>query len=295
MSKSEYSRCDQHRLGPITYLFSFIFISLSSMSPSFAECVSSKSEPKYSIEVKLGYNAGSQPFSFEESNGAPVGFTYDICKGAIGESYPGSKIINVPVTTNDQFEMLNRGEVDVLCSSITHTILRRMENDVSFSLPIFVTGAVIVFHKNEDLTNIRAFSGKRVGVLRGTTTLDGLSDALERNGLTDEVIVKEVNNHQSGIEKLRRGEIEAYVGDRALLDWRVKLYPELQYSQRLFSFEPYGIVTRSCDSVMMNNVDKYISKIMRNGRVWRLFSKYFPEKDPDTLLISNFILSGIPE
>lgn len=245
----------------------------------------------------IGYSPNSTPFSFwDQERGAPAGFSVEICQRVAQRLTESGEVRQEPpveVSSVDRFERLQSGEIDMLCSAVTHTLQRRREERMQFSITIFVTGAEIVFKHGSEIRGLNDLAGKRVGVLKNTTSEAGLQSALGNKGIQN-VKIHLMDNHDEGFRSLRNDEIDAYVGDRALLRPHLPKYPDLRFSGRLYSFEPYAIAVRECDRDLLYEIDKEIAELFRSGQVWDLYRDYFPDQEPSHLLIATFILGGLP-
>ena len=95
---------------------------------------------------KIGYREDAAPFSFRDTLGEPAGYSVQLCrliaaqvKQALG--LDKISIEYVPVGTEDRFQAVQDGHIDILCSADTVTLSRR--ELVDFSL--FETGPMFTF------------------------------------------------------------------------------------------------------------------------------------------------------
>ena len=96
---------------------------------------------------KIGYREDAAPFSFRNTLGEPAGFSVELCrliaaqvKQALG--LDEISIEYVPVGTEDRFQAVQDGRIDILCSADTVTLSRR--ELVDFSLFTFLDGAAVL-------------------------------------------------------------------------------------------------------------------------------------------------------
>ena len=96
---------------------------------------------------KIGYREDAAPFSFRDTLGEPAGFSVELCrliaaqvKQALG--LDKISIEYVPVGTEDRFQAVQDGRIDILCSADTVTLSRR--ELVDFSLFTFLDGAAVL-------------------------------------------------------------------------------------------------------------------------------------------------------
>src|SRR5205823_1742326 len=137
--------------------------------------------------------------SYKNKTGEPVGFMVDLCrevakKLAQQSNLPSLDVTYVPVTAADRFETIRQQGADLLCEPTSATLSRR--ELVDFSIPTFVDGASLMIRKDGP-HDLKAMSGRKVGVLAGTTTEQGLRDTLKAAGITADVVP--VKTHAEGL------------------------------------------------------------------------------------------------
>src|SRR5205823_7127347 len=139
------------------------------------------------------------PFSFKDKNGEPAGFMVDLCRAvakkvAEERNLPSLNVAYVPVTAADRFDAITQLKADLLCEPTSATLSRRQL--VDFSIPTFLDGASLMIRKDGP-HDLKAMSGRKVGVLAGTTTEQGLRDTLKAAGITADVVP--VKTHAEGL------------------------------------------------------------------------------------------------
>ena len=130
--------------------------------------------------LRIAYRDDAPPFSFTDSTGLPVGFMVDLCQSVakhIGEqlNVGDLKVTYVLVTAANRFDAIENGKADLLCEPTSATLSRR--EHVDFSIATFVDGASLLV-AGDGPGDFGALSGKKIGVLAGTTTEQGLRDTL---------------------------------------------------------------------------------------------------------------------
>lgn len=250
-------------------------------------------------ELRLAYRADAQPFSYVGSDGKAAGYSIDLCR-AVGRAVatqignPNLKLVEVEVTATNRLDAVADGRADLLCEATSVTLSRREKLD--FSMPTFATGATLLYPENgaktfEDLT------GKKVGVLAGSTTETGLRSALERANISAEIVT--VPSHTDAIQKLASGEFAAYFGDGAILLYNLMHSPfrdRLKLSDRVLSFEPYALALPRGDDDFRLAVDRALAGLSRSGEVSKLFDNAFGAgAEPSNLVRAIWVLNGIPD
>ena len=249
--------------------------------------------------LRIAFRADAPPFSFTDDAGLPAGFTIDLCRSVakhIGEQLNISdlKIDYVLVTAENRFEAIENGKADLLCEPTSETLARRER--VDFSIPTFVDGASLLV-SGDGPGDFSALSGKKIGVLAGTTTEQSLRDTLARANINAEIAP--AKTHQEGLAMLDKGEIVAYFGDRAILAYlaaKSSDVSKLRLADNYFSLEPYALALPHGDEDFRLAVDRALSHIYRSGEVAVLFAHTFgAEMQPSDALKTLYTVSALPD
>ena len=252
-------------------------------------------------EFLIGYHTDSSPLSYENADGEPSGYSVDLCrriaagvKAHLGKEDMKTRFI--PVPSEERISAVVSGKVDILCGSTTITLSR--QEQVDFSLPIFVTGGSVLTLTESGIDGLSDLSGKTVGVVKGTTTVVQLDNYLEQNLVDAKVIV--VSDREKGMDLLSRREIDAYASDQIVLIGQViESDSPKRYSLagETFSYEPYGLVLRRNDADFRLVANKAISQIYRSGQHVQIFNKWIGRIgiQPPPVLIAMYQLNTLPE
>jgi ABC-type amino acid transport substrate-binding protein len=147
-------------------------------------------------ELKLGLRADAPPFSHRKRGiaaGTPddpnalvevnasdySGYMVDICKrvaASMPRSGDGAMTVKwYEVTSENRFDKLNAGAIDVLCDPTTLTAERLRKENVMASQPVYLSGVGIA--SNPALDEVWNFywpcRGALIGVVKGSTAADG--------------------------------------------------------------------------------------------------------------------------
>jgi ABC-type amino acid transport substrate-binding protein len=248
---------------------------------------------------KIGYRQDAAPFSFRNPQGEPTGFSVELCRLIATEvrktlDLDELTIEYVPVGTEDRFQAVQDGRIDILCSADTETLSRR--ELVDFSLFTFLDGAAVLLRADgpEDLQGL---AGQKIGVRGATTTEDALRNTLSKLKMDAEVVT--VASHDEGLAKLEAGDIAAYFGDQAILIFLAAgsdAPQKLKLSERQFTFEPYALALTRGDDEFRLLIDRTLARTYRSGRIDQLFRVAFgPNADPTPALRALYLINGIPE
>ena len=227
---------------------------------------------------KIGYREDAAPFSFRNTLGEPAGFSVELCRLVAAEARAALgldeiAIEYVAVGTEDRFQAVQDGRIDILCGATTVTLSRR--ELVDFSLVTFVDGAAVLLRADgpEDLLGL---AGQRIGVREATTTEQALRETLAELGLDAEVVI--VASHEDGLARLEAGDVAAYFGDQAILLFLASgsQAPEnLKLSREQLTFEPYALALARGDDDFRLLVDRTLAGIYRSGTIDQLFTNAF--------------------
>jgi ABC-type amino acid transport substrate-binding protein len=249
--------------------------------------------------LRIAFREDAPPFSFTDDAGLPAGFTIDLCRSVakhIGEQLNISdlKINYVLVTAENRFEAIENGKADLLCEPTSETLSRRER--VDFSIPTFVDGASLLV-SGDGPGDFSALSGKKIGVLAGTTTEQSLRDTLARANINAEIAP--AKTHQEGLAMLDKGEIVAYFADRALLSYLASKSSDaskLRLADNYFSLEPYALALPHGDEDFRLAVDRALSHIYRSGEIAIVFAHTFGNAmQPSDTLKTLYTVSALPD
>jgi len=248
--------------------------------------------------IRLGVRTDATAFSFTDQLGEPAGYTVQLCRAVAADlkqqlELETLTIEYVEVTTEDRFDALTEGRIDLLCGATTVTLGRRAM--VDFSSLTFATGMGVLY-RADGPASFGELADKTIGVRRGTTTEDVLEDALTSAGLEAEFVA--IESHPDGIAALKDGTIDAYFADRAILIFLALTDPEpdnLRVGERLFSNEPYALALPLGDTEFRLAVDTALSRIFRSETIERIYAASFGDIEPGDLLRALYLLSAIPD
>ena len=249
--------------------------------------------------LRIAYRDDAPPFSFTDSTGLPVGFMVDLCQSVakhIGErlNIGDLKVTYVLVTAANRFDAIENGKADLLCEPTSATLSRR--EHVDFSIATFVDGASLLV-AGDGPGDFGALSGKKIGVLAGTTTEQGLRDTLASASIAAEVVP--AKTHEEGLAMLDKGEIVAYFADRAILSYLASKSSDsskLRLADNYFSLEPYALALARGDEDFRLAVDRALSHIYRSGEIATVFAHTFGnEAPPSDTLKTLYLVSALPD
>lgn len=248
----------------------------------------------------LGHLSESVPFSFADSNGTPAGYSVDLCKRVAAGiqqqlNLPAMEVKWVPITLANRFEMVNAGKVDLECATSTNTISR--QKIVDFSLMTWVDGGNFMTVGTTMAKGVADLAGKKVGVVKDTTTDKALRDAIARAAVRVEVI--NAPSHFDGMRMLADGRIDAYAADQTVLIGLAVAAGDkfpVRIAEHGFSYEPYGFSMRRDDADFKQAVNRVLAQLYRTGEIGQIYERWFGQiGKPGPMLAAMYTLNALPE
>ena len=233
---------------------------------------------KDSQSIAVAYRTDAAPFSFEDSKQA-VGYTVDLCRRVVGalEQQLGVKELKirwVPVTVQNRFDTIAKGQADLECGASTVTLGRMKE--VDFSSFTFVDGTGLLVKASLSAKGIGDLGGKKIGVIAGTSNERALNEALKSRVINATVVP--VKTRDDGLAQLESGAIDAFASDRVLLIGlaaKAADQKSLALLTDALSFEPYAIALPRGDWQMRLAVNTALANIYRSSAIGEIYGRWF--------------------
>lgn len=230
--------------------------------------------------ITIGYRADEVPFAYKLPEGAPVGYTVELCK-LIAEHVRAElkldklNIDYVVATPATRFLLVKTGKIDLECSATTNTAERREQ--VSFSYPHFITATRFVAKKSSGLQTIKDLAGRTVASTTGTINVEQLQDLNRAEKLNISVLLARQNS--DGFAFVENDKASAFVMDGVLLAAQVAFSasPDAYVisSDTFGPPEPYGISMRKDDAAFKAMVNKGLRDIFVSGQIDEIYKKWF--------------------
>lgn len=276
-------------------------VALLTATPGGAEPAGTLAQIEASGMVRIGYRRAEPPMSFDDENGQPVGYSIDLCTRivtAIKVELGRADIVTafVPVTATDRFSALTDNKIDILCGSTTKTLAR--SKLVDFTQLTFATGASLLSLSDTPIARLGDLQGKRVAVVKDTTTIEALETALKEEA--DEAEVVPVDTSEQGMKMLRDGEVVAFSADQVVLIGLVLMAEDREHfgvSPNAFSFEPFALAVRRNDADFRLVADGVLSELYGTGQINEIYKKWFGilSKERPVLIDALYRLNATPQ
>ena len=250
--------------------------------------------------INVAYSPDSLPFSMKGTGAEPTGYSIDLCKRVIAQisqtvGEPTLKVNWMPGTVSERLQMVAAHRADLECANTTQT-QSRLAN-VDFSNLIFIDGGGFVVKAGAPINEMGDLAGKKVAVLKGTTTEARLNDVLRRRLISATVVT--INDPTEGMTMLDSGSVDAYAGDKIKLVGLVAVSKEpANYAMLLqdLSYEPYAFALPRGDSALRLQVNKALTQVYVSGDIEVIFAQWLGKLGrPSGLLAAMYLLNSIPE
>ena len=222
-------------------------------------------------KLLAGVKTDFPPFGFVDEKGVNKGFDVDIAKAIAKELFGKEDAVEfVTVTSGNRIAFLTTNKIDIILASMTITEERKKVID--YSIPYFMSGHLILVHKDSTLTKYQDLAGKKVATTQGST-----GDIVTGELVPTAERIKFQHNSES-LQALKDRRVDAFVQDDVLLIDLQKRNPELKIvGWPPFRPAPYGLGVRKGDKEWLDFVDAAITKLKKNGEYQKLWDKWFGE------------------
>lgn len=250
--------------------------------------------------INVAYSADSLPFSFAGANSEPAGYSIDLCKRVIAQigravGEPNLKVNWMAGPVTERLQMVASGRADLECANTSQT-QSRLAN-VDFSNLIFVDAGGFLVKAGAPINQFSDLGGKRIAVLKGTTTEARLNDAL-RARLVNATVVA-IADAGAGVAMVESGSVDAYAGDKIKLVGlavQAKTPAGLALLADELSFEPYAMALPRNDSALRLEVNRALTQVYLSGDIEAIYAQWLGKLGrPSALLAVMYLLNSIPE
>jgi len=250
--------------------------------------------------INVAFSPESLPFSFTGANKEPAGYSIDLCKRVIAQigravGEPNLKVNWLAGSVGERLQMVAAGRADLECANTTQTQTRLA--NVDFSNLIFIDGGGFMVRAGSPINQIPDLAGKKVAVLKDTTT-EARLNAVLKTRLVNATVVP-ISDANAGVTMLETGAVDAYAGDKIKLIGLAVLAKDpakLSLLAEELSFEPYALALPRNDSALRLEVNRALTQVYLSGDIESIFMQWLGKLGrPSGLLAAMYILNSIPE
>jgi ABC-type amino acid transport substrate-binding protein len=234
--------------------------------------------------VTIAYRESSFPFSYLDDNGAPIGYSIDICKSIVEAIRKQLKLSEisiqlVPVTSATRLQTINEGRADLECGSTTNNAARRKL--VDFTIPHYISSSRFIVRRSDNIKDLEDLRGKRVVSTKGSTNLDTLRSLSEGRLLN--LTIEAVDDHAKGFAEVEAGRAHAFAMDDVLLFGlraRARNPADFDVVGKPLSIEPYAIMFQKGDPAFKRLIDEHVARLALSGELHALYRRWFERATP---------------
>lgn len=200
-------------------------------------------------KLLCGVNTGLLGFSARSASGDWSGLDADFCRAlaaaALGDA---DKVEFVPLETNERFEALKDGKIDVLSRNTTWTMSREVDLGMRFAGVLYFDGQGFMTGDDRGFVSAQQLSGSKVCVEGGTTSEKNMAYFFKAHQIEAEAMV--FPTREEMLKAYGAGTCDTYSGDRSALYSDRASFPEAAKHAILpevISKEPLGPVVLKGD------------------------------------------------
>lgn len=221
----------------------------------------------------VGSSATYPPFAYETPAKEIVGFDVDIIRAIAATRGLTLRIVNTPFT--GIFAALNNGDIDLIVSGVTINDRRRQSYD--FTMPYFEARQLIAVHRDSPVRSLQDLSGRKVGVVTGSTGDDIASRAFGKTSPN----IRRFDTTPLVIAELVAHGVDAAIGDNGVIAYRVQERKDLKtVSDPSFPQEYFGIAVKQGNSALRDSLNAGLQAIIADGTYARIYRQWFRADPP---------------
>jgi glutamate/aspartate transport system substrate-binding protein len=250
--------------------------------------------------IAVAYRTDALPMAYEDGDKKPAGYMIDICRAVIAsiERQIGVTPLQVkwvPVSLQTRMTAVASGQADMECGATTATLSRMKE--VDFSTLTFVDGTALLIKASITGNTLAAMSGRKIGVIAGTSNERALAEALKAKMVNAEVV--QVKTREDGLAQLEAGQIDGFANDLVLLIGLVNKAKDPKSLALLgdpLSYEPTAIVLPRGDWALRLAVNTGLSQLYKSSALPEIYNRWFGALGrPSPILEVMYGLGRLPD
>jgi polar amino acid transport system substrate-binding protein len=222
---------------------------------------------------RIGVKCDFPPFGYINRQNKIAGYEVDIARRFAELAFGRRNRVSMTcVTTPSRIPVLQRGDVDIIISTLTWTASR--EEVIDYSYPYYNATGRLLVPNNSALMNARltALRGRRIATTRGSIydRYIGNCFAGATKVLSDSPVV--------ALENLRSGRADAFMFDDTFLLGVDANDRSHRMTNHKFLNVPYGIGIRKGERAMKRWVDAAILQMKRRDEFWVFLKRNSPRQ-----------------
>ncbi len=229
--------------------------------------------------------------------GQPLGYQYEMLQNLA--EYLGVRLeVMVNHDLDESFELLQKGEVDLIAQNLTVTKERKQK--VDFTVPLIRTRQVLVQRKPENwkqmsekeiesmiISSPLDLAGKSIHVLRGSAYAPRIQNLSEEIG--DSIHIIEVDESvEQLIQQTAEGEISYTVCDEIFAQVNAMYYPEIDVSVGISVEQNMAWAVRKEYTQLLDELNTWLEDFLKTNRYRNIYARYFTRAKSTTFVESDY-------
>jgi polar amino acid transport system substrate-binding protein len=230
---------------------------------------------------KIGVKCDFPPFGYINRQNRIAGYDVDVARRFAELAFGRRNRISLTcVTTPSRIPVLQRGDVDIIISTLTWTSAR--EEVIDYSYPYYNATGRLLVPNNSSIRRLTDLRGRRVATTRGSIYDRYIGNCFSNatKVLSDSPVV--------ALENLRSGRADTFMFDDTFLLGVAANDRNLRMTTHKFLNVPYGIGIRKGERAMKRWVDAAILHMKRRDEFWRILRSNSPRQ------FWRFFLTNVP-
>lgn len=247
--------------------------------------------------VTLAHRESSVPFSYFDADKRPVGYALELCLKVVDAIRRDLKLQNLrveylPVTPAARIPSIVEGKADLECGNTTNTADRR--KSVAFAVTHFFAGGRLLVKTKSKVQRLADVRRGTIVTTKGSTHARFITERQEKGLISARLIEAKDTAEAFGI--LQRDEADAFLFDDIVLySLRAQQPDPDAYAVvgELTTVEPLAIMLRRNDPDFKRIVDVTLSRLMIDGELRPMYSKWFLAPIPPKGVTLNVPMSPL--
>ena len=230
---------------------------------------------------KIGVKCDFPPFGYINRQNRIAGYDVDVARRFAELAFGRRNRVSLTcVTTPSRIPALQRGDVDIIISTLTWTSAR--EEVIDYSYPYYNATGRLLVPNNTSIRRLTDLRGKRVATTRGSIYDRYIGNCFSSASkvLSDSPV--------AALENLRSGRADTFMFDDTFLLGVAANDTNLRMTTHKFLNVPYGIGIRKGEAAMKRWVNAAVLQMKRRDEFWRILRTNSPRQ------FWRFFLTNVP-
>lgn len=230
--------------------------------------------------LRFGVKCDSPPFGSTGPDGKPVGIEVEMAKQIAAFAFGSpDKAELTCVTSEARIPSLNGGKIDLILATLGRFPAR--EEVIDFSDIYFWGTSNVIVPQDSPAQKLSDLSGKTILIVKGGSQIKWLQENIPG------VKMMQLNTTADGVQALKQGRGEGFVGDGGLIWTLASNYPDLRVIEEGLDLGVNGIGIRKNEPELKAFVDAALARLKTDG-----FYEGAAEKFIENDLVRQAMLKG---